>query len=1016
MAGARTSKLLLLVLVVALLGLAAVTSGLLGSAQAGKTITVGPSGCDFTTIQAAIEAAPNGSIIQVQTGSYKENLTIRNKDGLTLQGPGPDAVTLDGNGPGQKDVTPGILVLGSRNVAITGLRITNCRTGLEADDSKLVFIEKNSFDQNFLTGIYLLRSEARLAENSVRGTQRDVGNGNRGDGILLSSSSRATLLQNVIAENADCGLRTEIEVGQDSPQVTGSGNTITGNRGGDLSGDVPTSLLAQPLPEGTQAQVNVPLDVPTIQAAVERVQSGGTIVVGAGAFQQSVQSGPVQIYKSLKIVGAGSGKTVLQAPGPEWAVLNVATNGLEVVLEGLTVTGGRRGVQVNTGAAASLTLRDVAVEKNGAGKGNDFGLRVSGDVKLVLDRATISQNGGIGLTASLGQPNIQVRESTIADNAYGVALQSGATATMEGSAVSRNGGYGVYALATSVAKLANCTVSDNGRYGVRVAGSAEVTIADSRVTGTKVDADGKYGRGIWFSGESKGAVRACTLSGNAFCAIALSDSSAGTIDGTTITDNFVEGILVDGNAQAQIAGSQIRTTKPRAGFEDWGVGVNLLGGQATLEQTTVSDNESDGVLLQKAFRADVTDCVIERNRAGGVSLIGDSAANIANCTVSDNGSYGIRAAGSAEITAADTRVVGTKPKSDGSLGFGIYLQGSAMATVTACGISGNRYGIYIVESSAAQVRDCSIADSARYGVRVRDSSTLTLTGSQVTGGTGDGSDTYIYGSGVLLGDTGTATLQDCTVERNHMYGLSISGNAQVKILGGAVRGNAGEGVYITGTASVEISNLEVSETKQSPGPSSCCGSGIVGRGDSRVTIRGGTIARNAEAGVWIDDNAQVSVTGSTISNNQQGGIGVLRAAQAVIADCTLSWNLGVGVGAGGTCNVTLTNNRITGTLKGAAPYEGFGVGLAETCRATIRGNTITGNASHGICVGTGIQKEALNAELSSNTIQNNKGYGVYADSDSGIKVTGQGNTVSGNTKGQLGGTTSKLPKGFGGGK
>jgi len=46
--------------------LAVGTSSLLGSGQGGKTVTVGASGCDFTTIQAAIDAAPDGGIIEVQ--------------------------------------------------------------------------------------------------------------------------------------------------------------------------------------------------------------------------------------------------------------------------------------------------------------------------------------------------------------------------------------------------------------------------------------------------------------------------------------------------------------------------------------------------------------------------------------------------------------------------------------------------------------------------------------------------------------------------------------------------------------------------------------------------------------------------------------------------------------------------------------------------------------------------------------------------------------------------------------
>ena len=58
-----------------------------GDAIAQTTINVCPAGsptCDYATIQAAINASTAGDIIQVQAGTYTENVTI-NKD-VTVQG------------------------------------------------------------------------------------------------------------------------------------------------------------------------------------------------------------------------------------------------------------------------------------------------------------------------------------------------------------------------------------------------------------------------------------------------------------------------------------------------------------------------------------------------------------------------------------------------------------------------------------------------------------------------------------------------------------------------------------------------------------------------------------------------------------------------------------------------------------------------------------------------------------------------------------------------------------------
>ena len=62
--------------------------------KAGITLTVGPSGCDFTTIQAAITAANPFDTIQVAAGTYNEGALVFDKDDITLIGSGTEATTI----------------------------------------------------------------------------------------------------------------------------------------------------------------------------------------------------------------------------------------------------------------------------------------------------------------------------------------------------------------------------------------------------------------------------------------------------------------------------------------------------------------------------------------------------------------------------------------------------------------------------------------------------------------------------------------------------------------------------------------------------------------------------------------------------------------------------------------------------------------------------------------------------------------------------------------------------------
>src|SRR5215216_1461003 len=72
------------------------------AAGAASTLRVCKSGCPFTTIQAAIDAASSDSTIRIEPATYNENLKIGPSTAtpLTLIGTDPQRVIIDGQ---QKD-------------------------------------------------------------------------------------------------------------------------------------------------------------------------------------------------------------------------------------------------------------------------------------------------------------------------------------------------------------------------------------------------------------------------------------------------------------------------------------------------------------------------------------------------------------------------------------------------------------------------------------------------------------------------------------------------------------------------------------------------------------------------------------------------------------------------------------------------------------------------------------------------------------------------------------------------
>src|SRR4051812_39699950 len=81
-----------------------------------SVITVCLSGCNHSSIQAAVDAASSGDIITIASGTYIENVTI--SQNLTLQGSGSSTI-IDGNQTGS------VLSIVGANVSIAGVMVRN---------------------------------------------------------------------------------------------------------------------------------------------------------------------------------------------------------------------------------------------------------------------------------------------------------------------------------------------------------------------------------------------------------------------------------------------------------------------------------------------------------------------------------------------------------------------------------------------------------------------------------------------------------------------------------------------------------------------------------------------------------------------------------------------------------------------------------------------------------------------------------------------------------------------------
>ncbi len=102
----------------------------LPATAAPPTVCVNPGGSGgcFATIQAAVDAAARGAVIQIAAGTYVENVVIPAAAKLTLSGEGATATVVDGNGSGRVFEIGGAL---NTNVTMKQLGIRNGSRGID---------------------------------------------------------------------------------------------------------------------------------------------------------------------------------------------------------------------------------------------------------------------------------------------------------------------------------------------------------------------------------------------------------------------------------------------------------------------------------------------------------------------------------------------------------------------------------------------------------------------------------------------------------------------------------------------------------------------------------------------------------------------------------------------------------------------------------------------------------------------------------------------------------------------
>ena len=199
------------------------------SRSRGRTIVVNASGGgNYTHIQLAIDNASDGDTVNVEAGTYYENIIINKK--IKLVGAGINKTTIDGRGKND------VILITASDVMVCHFGITNSGNNYNEGGIHIINTEMCRIDKNYIfnnsIGIFFSNSNDSFIINNtciynrnddirVYGSSNTITNNtcksNRANGIRSGGS------HNIITNNLCCYSR---DIGID---VSGNENTISNN-------------------------------------------------------------------------------------------------------------------------------------------------------------------------------------------------------------------------------------------------------------------------------------------------------------------------------------------------------------------------------------------------------------------------------------------------------------------------------------------------------------------------------------------------------------------------------------------------------------------------------------------------------------------------------------------------------------------------------------------------------------------------------------------------------------------
>lgn len=287
---------------------------------------------------------------------------------------------------------------------------------------------------------------------------------------------------------------------------------------------------------------------------------------------------------------------------------------------------------------------NVTIDDNNCTDGHEAGIRLDGLTSATIENNIIKNNGKAGIWLN-GLTNATIHNNQIHDQFMaGIRLENIDDVTISENDIHHSHNMAGIRFFPDIlqATVDHNQIHENGQAGIRNTGAATLIVQNSN----DIFSNSKAGIFIDYAG-STNTIQESNIHDNLFGGIRVASAALVTVRDNNVNGNSYGGINNEGINDLTASGNHIN--------ENGYGGINIKSGTGNITQNTIAQNGRGGIAIKAPCTFDITNNAIHDNLRGGIHTGDDSAGG---------GGY-IGAVGDAHLTINKNKVYG-----NGQTGYG----------------------------------------------------------------------------------------------------------------------------------------------------------------------------------------------------------------------------------------------------------------------------------------------------------------------------------------------------------